>query len=250
MTSAPSARRRADLLLVERGLFESRAKAQAAIAAGRVRADGVAVARPSDALPPDARIEAEPAHPWVSRGGVKLAFALDHFGLDPKGAVALDVGASTGGFTQVLLARGAAHVTAVDVGRGQLHASLQGHPRIASREETDIRALTAEDLPAPPAIVTIDVSFAPLSVVLPPALGLASPNAALVALVKPQFEAGRRDIGKGGVVKDETVRERVVAAARELVEGLGWTVLGVVPSPIFGGDGNVEYLLAASRRNG
>ncbi|MGA0530531.1 TlyA family RNA methyltransferase [Hansschlegelia sp. KR7-227] len=244
------ARRRADLLLVERGLFDSRAKAQAAIAAGRVFADGAPVARASDGLSADARIEAAPAHPYVSRGGVKLAFALDAFGIDVTGLHALDVGASTGGFTQALLMRGAAHVTAVDVGRGQLHPSLIADPRILSLEATDIRALAPSALPRRPDIVVVDVSFAPLAVALPPAAALAAPAATLVALVKPQFEVGRRDVGKGGIVKDEAARERAVAAAEALAATLGFAVLGVVPSPISGGDGNIEYLLAARRAEG
>jgi 23S rRNA (cytidine1920-2'-O)/16S rRNA (cytidine1409-2'-O)-methyltransferase len=249
MTSAPQ-RRRADLLLVERGFFESRARAQAAIAAGLVFADGVAVRRASDGLAPGAAIEASPEHPYVSRGGVKLAHALDHFAIDVAGAQALDVGASTGGFTEVLLARGAAHVTAVDVGRGQLHERLKGDGRILSLEATDIRDLSPDALPAPPSIVTIDVSFAPLAIVLRPALTLAAPAATLIALVKPQFEAGRKDIGKNGVVKDEAVRARVVEAAEALIASLGFTHLGTIPSPIAGGDGNVEYLIAAERRIG
>jgi len=245
MSSSP--RRRADLLLVERGLFESRAKAQAAIAAGLVRADGATVRRASDGLPADAAIEAEPAHPYVSRGGVKLAFALDHFEIRVAGAHALDVGSSTGGFSEVLLSRGAAHVTAVDVGRGQLHPRLQAEPRLLSLEGTDIRTLTPDALLAPPSIVTVDVSFAPLSVVLPAALALAAPAAALIALVKPQFEAGRKDVGKGGVVKNPEVHARVTEAAKALAAGLGFEPLGVVPSPIAGGDGNREFLLAARR---
>lgn len=246
----PAPRRRADQLLVERGLFESRAKAQAAIAAGGVTADGRTVARASDMLAPDAAIEAVPAHPYVSRGGVKLAHALDVFAIDVAGHHALDVGASTGGFSQVLLERGAAHVTAVDVGRDQLHASLRSHPRLSSLEETDIRALDSMRLPAPPSLVVCDVSFAPLATVLPAALALAAPDATLVALVKPQFEVGRRDIGKNGVVKDASARERVVEAARALAAELGFPELGVIPSPIAGGDGNVEYLLGARRGHG
>lgn len=249
MSQAPSPRRRADLLLVERGIFESRAKAQAAIAAGRVAADGQQVARASDMLAPDAAIEAEPAHPWVSRGGVKLAHALDLFGIEVAGRDALDVGASTGGFTEVLLARGARRVTAVDVGHGQLHPSLRGDSRIVSLEGTDIRALRASDLERAPSVIVSDVSFAPLATTLPPSVALAAPEAVLVALVKPQFEAGKRDIGKGGIVKDEAVRARVVEAATALVESLGFAVQGVAPSPITGGDGNVEYLLAARRRH-
>ncbi|GLK68057.1 TlyA family RNA methyltransferase [Hansschlegelia plantiphila] len=243
-------RRRADLLLVERGFFESRARAQAAITAGLVSADGAPVARASDALRPDAVIAASAAHPFVSRGGVKLAFALDHFAIEVSGLHALDVGASTGGFTDALLARGAAHVTAVDVGRGQLHPRLQNDARVLSLEATDIRRLSPGALPHPPRIIVVDVSFAPLAVVLPPALAFAAPGATLVALVKPQFEAGRRDIGKGGVVKDEAVRARVVEAAGALITTLGFTVLGVAQSPIAGGDGNVEFLIAARRADG
>ncbi|MFD1702811.1 TlyA family RNA methyltransferase [Methylopila henanensis] len=245
--SSPSPRRRADLLLVERGLFDSRARAQAAIAAGGVRANGVAVARASDMVPLDAEISAEPAHPWVSRAGVKLAHALDAFGLDVTGCEALDVGASTGGFTQVLLARGAAHVTAVDVGRGQLHALLAHDPRVTSLEATDIRDLAASALPRAPDVVTVDVSFAPLGVVLPAAVALAARSAALVVLVKPQFEVGRKEIGKGGVVRSAEARARAVADARALVERLGFAIAGELPSPIPGGDGNIEHLIGARR---
>ncbi|PZQ15881.1 MAG: TlyA family rRNA (cytidine-2'-O)-methyltransferase [Ancylobacter novellus] len=248
MTAQTRPRRRADVLLVERGLFESRARAQAAIAAGLVRADGETVRRASDALDPDAAIEAEPAHPYVSRGGVKLAHALDLFAISVEGLHALDVGASTGGFTEVLLARGAAHVTAVDVGRGQLHPKVAADPRVENREATDIRALAPADLPARPDIVTVDVSFAPLSAVLPAALSLAAAEATLVALVKPQFEVGRKDVGKGGIVKDEAARRRARDGAVGLVESLGYAVLGHSPSPIAGGDGNVEHLLVARGR--
>ena len=249
MTLPAPPRRRADLLLVERGLFESRAKAQAAIAAGLVRAAGEPVRRASDTLPENVAIEAEPAHPWVSRGGVKLAHALEVFCVVVEGLHALDVGASTGGFTDVLLSRGAAHVTAVDVGRGQLHPKVAADPRVTSREATDIRALGPSDLPERPAIVVIDVSFAPLSAVLDPALALAAPEMTLVALVKPQFEVGRKEIGKGGIVKDEAARLRALDGAVALAGGLGLTVLGHTPSPIAGGDGNVEYLLVAKRKS-
>jgi 23S rRNA (cytidine1920-2'-O)/16S rRNA (cytidine1409-2'-O)-methyltransferase len=245
--SAPPPRRRADLLLVERGLFESRAKAQAAIAAGLVRADGAPVRRASEGLAADAAIEAEAAHPYVSRGGVKLAHALDHFGLEVGGRRALDVGASTGGFTEVLILRGAAHVTAVDVGRAQLHPRIAAEPRVTSLEGVDIRALTADRLGAAPEFVTVDVSFAPLSAVLPAAAALAAPSAFLVALVKPQFEVGRKAIGKGGVVRSDAARQGAVDDALRLVERLGFRPLGVTPSPIAGGDGNLEYLLAARR---
>jgi 23S rRNA (cytidine1920-2'-O)/16S rRNA (cytidine1409-2'-O)-methyltransferase len=237
---------RADRLLVERGLFESRSKAQAAIAAGTVTADGIRLSRPADEIPADASIEAAPAHPWVSRGGVKLAAALDHFRLDPAGRICLDVGASTGGFTQVLLARGARRVYAVDVGRGQLHTSLRQHPDVVPIEATDIRKLDRASLDPPPSLVTVDVSFIPLKLVLPAALALASSPADLVALIKPQHEAGPEHVKKG-IVRDMQVQERVCADVVTLVQSLGCSVHGVIPSPITGGDGNVEFLIAARR---
>lgn len=237
-------RLRIDRLLVERGLFESRAKAQAAIAAGMVAADGVTVTRPAEEVPTDAALQAAPAHPWVSRGGVKLAAALDHFGIDPAGRICLDVGASTGGFTQVLLARGAARVYAVDVGREQLHASLRGHPGVVAIEATDIRKLDRAKLEGPPDLVTVDVSFIPLKLILPAALALAGPVAEAVVLIKPQHEAGPDHVKKG-VVRDPAIHAQVCAAARELVASLGWTAVGVIPSPITGGDGNHEFLMAA-----
>ena len=237
-------RMRADRLLVERGLFESRAKAQAAIAAGLVTADGVEVRKASDEITTDAAIDARAAHPYVSRGGIKLAAALDLFHFDPKGRVCLDVGASTGGFTQVLLERGAARVYAVDVGRGQLHASLRGRPEIVSLEETDIRNVQPLD-PAPDLIV-IDVSFISLKQVLPAALKLTATPAQLVALIKPQFEAGRERVKKG-IVRDPAVHAAVCDDIAAFVASLGWRVAGVIPSPIRGGDGNVEFLLGATR---
>jgi 23S rRNA (cytidine1920-2'-O)/16S rRNA (cytidine1409-2'-O)-methyltransferase len=242
----PALRQRADRLLVERGLFESRAKAQAAIAAGLVSADGVAVRKAAEEIPVDARLSASAAHPYVSRGGVKLDAALDHFGFDPKGRICLDVGASTGGFTQALLERGAAKVYAVDVGRGQLHGSLRARPEVVALEETDIRALSPARLDAPPDLLTIDVSFISLKLVLPAALSLAKMPAQLVALIKPQFEAGRAALKKG-VVRDETVRRAVCDDIATFVASLGWRVIGVIPSPITGGDGNVEFLLGATR---
>ena len=237
-------RQRADRLLVERGLFDSRAKAQAAIAAGLVSANGVIVRKASEEIASDAAIEAMPAHPYVSRGGLKLAAALDHFGFDPKGRVCLDVGASTGGFTQVLLERGATRVYAVDVGREQLHDSLRARPEVISLEATDIRNLAPERFDPKPDLVTIDVSFISLKQVLPPALALAKPPAQLVALIKPQFEAGR-DVLKKGIVRDETVRQAVCDDIVAFVASLGWRVIGVIPSPITGGDGNIEFLLGA-----
>jgi 23S rRNA (cytidine1920-2'-O)/16S rRNA (cytidine1409-2'-O)-methyltransferase len=237
---------RIDRLLVARGLFESRAKAQAAIAAGRVTADEAVVAKPSDEVSAEAVLRAEPAHPWVSRGGVKLAAALDHFHFDPSGCACLDVGASTGGFTQVLLARGARRVFAVDVGQRQLHASLQARPAIVSIEKTDIRALDPALLSEPPNFVTIDVSFISLELVLPAALGLARAPARALVLIKPQFEAGRRALKKG-IVRDPLVHAMVCDHIAEFVASLGWRAAGVVPSPIAGGDGNREFFIAASR---
>ncbi|HWK97811.1 MAG TPA: TlyA family RNA methyltransferase [Pseudolabrys sp.] len=242
MTSPP--RTRIDRLLVTRGLFDSRARAQDAIAAGLVKANGKVIAKASEEVAADAAIEASPAHPYVSRGALKLIAALDHFKIDPKGRVCLDIGASTGGFTQVLLERGAAHVTAVDVGTAQLHQSLRGDPRITSLEQTDIRTLDAARLDPKPDLVVIDVSFISLKQVLPAALALAARPAQLIALIKPQFEAGREHLKKG-IVRDEAVRRQVcddIAAFGFMTEG---HVSGIIPSPIEGGDGNVEYLIGA-----
>ena len=239
-------RQRADLALVARGLFESRAKAQEAIAAGLVRADGRPVRKASEPISAQARVEAEAPYPWVSRGGVKCAAALDAFGFDPAGRICLDIGASTGGFTHVLLTRGAARVHAVDVGHGQLHASLRGEPRVVSMEGVDARALTAAQLSAPPSLVVCDASFISLALALPPALALAAPGAELAALIKPQFEVGRAHLARG-LVRDATARERACAAISDMLTRLGWTVVGLLPSPITGGDGNVEYLIGARR---
>jgi 23S rRNA (cytidine1920-2'-O)/16S rRNA (cytidine1409-2'-O)-methyltransferase len=237
-------RMRADRLLVERGLFESRAKAQAAISAGLVIADGVTVRKASDEIAIDAAIDARAAHPYVSRGGVKLAAALDTFGFDPKRRIGLDVGASTGGFTQVLLQRGAARVYAVDVGRAQLHASLRERLGVVSLEQTDIREL--KPLNPEPDLVVIDVSFISLKQVLPAALKLAASSAQLIALIKPQFEAGRERVKKG-VVRDAAVHAAVCDDIAAFVASLGWRVIGLTPSPITGGDGNAEFLLGAKR---
>jgi len=239
-------RMRIDRLLVERGLFESRAKAQAAIAAGGVTADGRPVLKPAEEVSIDAILEATPAHPWVSRGGVKLAAALDRFGIDPADRTCLDVGASTGGFTEVLLARGARRVYALDVGREQLHASLRGRPDVAVMEATDIRAIAPTQLPEAPSLVTVDVSFISLKHVLPAALATTRAGAQAVVLIKPQYEAGPRHVDKGRV-RDPAVQARVCAEVEALVASLGWTVIGVMPSPITGGDGNQEFLLAAHR---
>jgi 23S rRNA (cytidine1920-2'-O)/16S rRNA (cytidine1409-2'-O)-methyltransferase len=241
-----STRQRADRLLVERGLFPSRTKAQAAIAAGLVTANEAPVRKASEEIAVDAALSATPAHPYVSRGGVKLAAALDHFKFDPQGRICLDVGASTGGFTQVLLERGAKRVYAVDVGHGQLHESLRGRPEIVSLEQTDIRTLSAAQLNEPPDLVTVDVSFISLKLALPPALALAKPPAQLIALIKPQFEAGRAQ-AKKGIVRDPAVHAAVCDDISAFVASLGWRVLGIIPSPIAGGDGNAEFLLGAAK---
>ena len=239
-------RQRADRLLVDRGLFESRAKAQAAIEAGLVTADEKVVLKPSEQIPADAKLQASAAHPYVSRGGVKLATALEHFGFDPKGRICLDVGASTGGFTQVLLDRSARRIYAVDVGTDQLHKSLRARPEIISLDSTDIRQLSPGSLDEPPDLVSIDVSFISLKLTLPSALGLARSPAQLVALIKPQFEAGPGAVKKG-IVRDGALQQAICDDIARFVASLGWRVLGVIPSPIFGGDGNAEFLLGASR---
>jgi 23S rRNA (cytidine1920-2'-O)/16S rRNA (cytidine1409-2'-O)-methyltransferase len=235
---------RVDRLLVERGLFESRAKAQAAIEAGLVVANETPVTKASLELPADAVLRAQPAHPFVSRGGVKLAAALDHFGFDPAGQICLDVGAATGGFTEVLLARGAKRVYAVDVGRDQLHRKLRARHEVVVLEGTDIRGLAASRLAPPPAFVVIDVSFISLTLVLPPALALARPPARLIALIKPQFEAGRSQVRKG-IVRDAGIHAAVGEDLAHTVAALGWSVLGLMASPILGRDGNREFLLGA-----
>jgi 23S rRNA (cytidine1920-2'-O)/16S rRNA (cytidine1409-2'-O)-methyltransferase len=237
---------RADQLLVSRGLAESRARAQALIMAGAVFSGERKIAKAGDMLAEDAPLEVRGKdHPWVSRGGIKLDHGLTHFGFAVTRAVALDVGSSTGGFTDVLLSRGAAKVYAVDVGTNQLAWKLRQDPRVVVHEQTNARFLTAEQVPEPVDIVVCDASFIGLAKVLEAPLQLARRGANLVALVKPQFEAGREEVGKGGVVRDPTVHERVCADARNWVEAQGWTVLGVTQSPITGPEGNVEFLLGA-----
>ncbi|MCO4053861.1 MAG: TlyA family RNA methyltransferase [Bosea sp.] len=238
---------RADVLLVARGFFESRARARAAIEAGLVSANGTPVLKPSALIEPDALMTAEAAHPYVSRGGIKLAAALDHFAIDPAGLVALDVGSSTGGFTDVLLRRGASHVVAIDSGRDQLHPSLRADSRISLFEGVDVRAFGPAAMPFPAALAVADVSFISFMLVLPALSALLAPRARLVALVKPQFEVGQARIGKNGVVKDATARLAAVARVAEAARAEGWTVTGVIESPITGGEGNLEYLLAAVR---
>ena len=236
--------KRADIVLVERGFFPSRAQAQAAIAAGLVRVDGMALRKASEAIGEAASIEAEAPHPYVSRGGVKLAAALDAFGLDPEGLACLDVGASTGGFTDVLLKRGARSVAAVDVGHGQLDARLADDPRVRSLEGLDARSLTLEQLDLAPEAIVCDVSFISQRLVLPHVLGLAARRAWLVSLVKPQFEVGRAEIVKGRV-KSEAALARASVEVRACIAAQGWTILGLMPSPVLGGAGAREFLIAA-----
>jgi 23S rRNA (cytidine1920-2'-O)/16S rRNA (cytidine1409-2'-O)-methyltransferase len=235
-------RLRADRLLVERGLFESRAKAQAAIAAGLVTADQAPVRKPSDEIAIDAALRAEPAFAWVSRGGVKLAAALDRFGIDVASRICLDVGASTGGFCDVLLGRGARRVYAVDVGTGQLHPRLRGRAEIVVMERTDIRALDPAALPEPPDVVTIDVSFISLKLVLPAAIALVARPADIVALIKPQFELTRADTKKG-IVRDPALHRWVCAEIAGFAAALGLTAITQCESPIAGADGNREFFI-------
>lgn len=239
-------RKRADVVLVERGFFTSRARAQEAIAAGLVTVNGAVIRKASDTVPEEAVITAEQPHPYVSRGGVKLAAALDAFRIDPKGCICLDIGASTGGFTEVLLMRGAAHVYAVDVGHGQLHYKIVGDPRVTNLESTDARSLSPALVPEPADLLVSDVSFISLKLVLPPAIALLKPRATLAVLVKPQFEAGRDHVKKG-IVRDEAIHRAVCEDIQAFVTSLGFTPLGLIPSPIEGGDGNREFLLGARR---
>jgi 23S rRNA (cytidine1920-2'-O)/16S rRNA (cytidine1409-2'-O)-methyltransferase len=242
----PPPRQRADTVLVERGLFESRARAQAAIEAGLVIADGKPVQKASEGIAVDAVLQAEPAHPFVSRGGIKLMGALDNYPIELDDRVCLDIGASTGGFTEVLLANGAALVFSIDVGRGQLHPSLQGHPKIVSMEETDIRDLAGTRLPKRPEVVVIDVSFISLKAVLPAALELAAAPMHLLALIKPQFEAPRKH-SKRGIIRDAAVHQAVCDDIAAFAASLGCEDIKVFPSPIAGGDGNLEFFLGARR---
>ncbi|MBV8492536.1 MAG: TlyA family RNA methyltransferase [Alphaproteobacteria bacterium] len=242
-------KRRADQLLVEQGLAESRAKAQALILAGLVSAAGKRIDKPGTTLAENTELTlAGRDHPWVSRGGVKLAFALDHFNIDPSGVLALDIGASTGGFTDVLLSRGAARVHAVDVGRGQLAWKLRQDPRVVVHEGTNARYLSRGEIPEPVDFVTCDASFIGLATVLPASLALTAERAHLVALIKPQFEAGPGEVGKGGVVRDPAIHR----AVRERIAGWlgaqpGWHVAGIAESPITGPAGNREFLIYARR---
>jgi len=237
---------RADVALCERGLFESRAKAREAILAGLVEVDGRRIAKPSQPVAPGAEIVAQAPHPYVSRGGVKLAHALETFGVDARDRYCLDLGASTGGFTDALLRSGARHVVAVDVGHDQLHERLRHDPRVTSLEGLDARSVSAAHLAEAPSLIVVDASFISLALLLPPVLPLAAEGAELVALIKPQFEAGRR-AGKKGVVRDEAVHGQVCARVAAEVEALSWRVPAVIASPILGGEGNREFLLHARR---
>jgi len=244
-----AARRRADQLLVEQGLAESRTKAQALILAGLVSCNGRRVDKPGEQLAANLALALKGRdHPWVSRGGLKLVHALDHFDISVDGKVALDIGASTGGFTDVLLARGAKRVHAVDVGHGQLAWRLRQDPRVVVHERLNARFLTSVDIPEPVDIITCDSSFIGLATVLPAPLALAADRAELVALVKPQFEAGPSRVGKGGVVRDPEVHREVCEHATAWI-GVqpGWVMTGIVESPILGPEGNREFLLYARR---
>ena len=246
MTKQPKIR--VDQLLVERGHAESRARAQALVLAGLVFSGETKLAKSGQTLPPDAPLDVRGRdHPWVSRGGIKLAHALDHFGLDPEGVTAMDIGSSTGGFTDVLLSRGAAHVFAVDSGTNQLAWKLRQDPRVTVLEQTSARVLTAAQIDRLCTWVVCDASFIGLAKVLDVPLRLAAPQCQLVALIKPQFEVGRGEVGKGGVVRDPILHQRVCDEVAAWLAGRGWQVRGLVPSPITGPEGNVEFLIWASR---
>ncbi len=240
-------RKRADVVLVERGLFDSRAKARAAIEAGGVTADGKAIAKVSELIEEAAVIQAVAAHPYVGRGALKLVHALGVWPVQVEGRTVLDIGASTGGFTEVCLLHGAARVYAVDVGRGQLHPKLAGDPRVVSLEGVDARNLTPMLIPMAPDLIVTDVSFIGLAKALPVGLALAARGADLVALVKPQFEVGPDQVGKGGLVKDEAARGRALEEVSAFLTTSGWLVRATSDSPISGGDGNHEYLLWAQK---
>lgn len=246
--ASPSKKRRVDQLLVERGLAESRARAQALVMAGLVFAGETKIDKPGHQLAAEAPLEVRGRdHPWVSRGGIKLAHALAHFGLDPAGAVAMDIGSSTGGFTDVLLSKGAAHVFAVDSGTNQLAWKLREDPRVTVLEQLSARLLTRDHITRDCEWVVCDASFIGLAKVLERPLQLAAPACQLVALIKPQFEVGREEVGKGGVVRDPALHARVCAEVEAWLEGAGWQVQGIATSPITGPQGNVEFLIAARR---
>jgi 23S rRNA (cytidine1920-2'-O)/16S rRNA (cytidine1409-2'-O)-methyltransferase len=241
---------RADQMLVDRGLVESRARGQALILAGLVFSGERKIEKAGQALPPEAPLDVRGRdHPWVSRGGVKLAHGLVHFGWEVSGSVAMDVGSSTGGFTDVLLTNGAARVYAVDSGTNQLAWKLRQDARVIVHEQTNARHLTAAQISEPIDLIVCDASFIGLAKVLSAPLDFALPTARLMALIKPQFEAARDEIGKGGVVRDEAIRARVCGEVAAWLTGKGWAVEGIVESPITGPEGNVEYLIAAHRKD-
>jgi 23S rRNA (cytidine1920-2'-O)/16S rRNA (cytidine1409-2'-O)-methyltransferase len=237
---------RADHLLVDRGLAESRARAQALILAGLVYLGEKKIDKAGQQVAEDAELDVRGRdHPWVSRGGIKLAHALDHYAIDVTGLIGIDVGSSTGGFTDVLLTKGAARVYAVDSGTNQLAWKLRSDDRVIVHEQTSARILTQVHIPEPVGIIVCDASFISLAKVLEKPMTFAAPGAALVVLIKPQFEAGRDEVGKGGVVRDPAIHERVCGEVRAWVDGQGWRVEGIVPSPITGPQGNIEFLLYA-----
>ncbi len=242
-------KQRADQLLVSRGLAESRTRAQALILAGKVFSTQRRIDKAGETLPADAELTVRGRdHPWVSRGGVKLAHGLDHFAIDPHDKTCLDVGASTGGFTDVLLSRGAARVYAVDVGHGQLAWKLRQDSRVVVLERTNARHLTSDDMPERAELIVCDASFIGLETILPASLDLAAPGARLIALIKPQFEVGRDRVGKGGIVRDPALHDEVCKRISAWLESQrGWTVLGLTESPIAGPEGNKEFLIAAAR---
>ncbi|WP_299307045.1 TlyA family RNA methyltransferase [uncultured Croceicoccus sp.] len=245
---AKPAKTRVDQLLVDRGLAESRTRAQALVMAGLVFAGETKIAKPGQQIRADAALDVRGRdHPWVSRGGIKLAHALETFALDPTGAVAMDIGSSTGGFTDVLLQNGAAHVFAVDSGTNQLAWKLRQDDRVTVLEQTSARILTADHITQGCNWVVCDASFIGLAKVLEVPLALAAPHATLVALIKPQFEVGRAEVGKGGVVRDPTLHDRVTGEVREWLTAIGWSVRGLTQSPITGPEGNVEFLIWAER---
>jgi 23S rRNA (cytidine1920-2'-O)/16S rRNA (cytidine1409-2'-O)-methyltransferase len=240
------AKQRADQMLVDRGLVESRSRGQALILAGLVYSGERKIEKAGQQLSGDVALEVRGRdHPWVSRGGIKLAHALDHFGWDVTGSIAMDVGSSTGGFTDVLLTKGAVRVYAVDSGTNQLAWKLRSDSRVVVLEQTSARILTADHIPEPVNLIVCDASFIGLAKVLERPLTFAAPAARLVALIKPQFEAGREEVGKGGVVRDQEIHARVCSEVRSWVEGIGWSVVGIVTSPITGPEGNIEFLIAA-----
>lgn len=248
---AKSKKIRADQALVDRGLVETRAKAQALVMAGKVFSGEQRIAKPGQQISTETPLEVRGQdHPWVSRGGLKLAKGLAAFQIDPTGFICIDVGASTGGFTDVLLQNGAAKVFAVDVGRGQLHWRLRTDDRVIVMEQTNARALSAEQIPDPVDIVVCDASFIGLEKVLPAALELTKPNAFLVALIKPQFQVGRGDVGKGGVVRDPELHQKVCEEVHNWIESLpDWQAVGLAESPITGPEGNKEFLIGAVKQS-